>query len=168
MADENKPIGVDATGYEVLTNAVLVLLNQYPGLGKREIFFEQLEETSGIAFSADSGSLVMSETKDILGGIKQECQYPFFLVYRTASTREYQKLGVQTFLDGIGKWICQEPVEIDGNTVRLKSYPKLSQGRTIKRVTRMNSYGLEPNADGVQDWLLPITVQYTNEIEPLW
>lgn len=168
MADENKPIGVDATGYEVLTNAVLVLLNQYPDLGEREIFFEQLEETSGIAFSADSGSLVMSETKDILGGIKQECQYPFFLVYRTASTREYQKLGVQTFLDGIGKWICQEPVEIDGNTVRLKSYPKLSQGRTIKRVTRMNSYGLEPNADGVQDWLLPITVQYTNEIEPLW
>ncbi len=168
MADENKPIGVDATGYEVLTNAVLELLNQYPDLDGREIFFEQLDETSGIAFSADSGSLVMSETKDILGGLKQECQYPFFLVYRTASTREYQKLGVQAFLDGIGKWICQEPVEIDGKTVRLKSYPKLSQGRKINRVTRMNSYGLEPNEDGVQDWLLPVTVQYTNEIEPLW
>ncbi len=168
MADEHKPIGMDATGYDVLTNAVLELLNQYPALDGKEIFFEQLDEASGIAFSADSGSLVMNETEDILGGIKQECQYPFFIVYRTASTREYQKLGVQGFLDGIGKWICQEPVEIGGKTVRLKSYPKLSQGRTIKRVTRMNSYGLEPNEDGVQDWLLPVTVQYTNEIEPLW
>ena len=168
MAEESKPIGVDATGYDVLTNAVLSLLNQYPALNGREIYFEQLEETSGIAFSADNGSLVMSETEDVLGRIEQECQYPFFLVYRTASTREYQKLGVQEFLDGIGKWICQEPVEINGETVRLRQYPALSQGRKINRVTRMNSYGLEPNEDGVQDWLLPITVRYTNEIEPLW
>lgn len=168
MADEIKPIGVDATGYEVLTNAVLELLNQYPGLDGREILFEQLSETSGIAFSADNGSLVMSETEDVLGGIRQKCQYPFFIVYRTASTREYQKLGVQEFLDTIGKWICRETIEIGGETKRLLSYPALSRGRKITRVTRMNSYGLEPNTDGVQDWLLPVTVQYTNEIEPLW
>ena len=31
MAD-NKPIGKDAEGYEILTEAMKALLNQYPGL----------------------------------------------------------------------------------------------------------------------------------------
>ena len=32
MADERKPIGKDATGYEVITEAMKYLLNQFPGL----------------------------------------------------------------------------------------------------------------------------------------
>ena len=34
MAD--KPIGKDATGYEILTDAMKALLNQYPGLYENE------------------------------------------------------------------------------------------------------------------------------------
>lgn len=168
MAEEIKPIGVDATGYEVLTKAVQELLNAYPGLDGKEILFEELSETSGIAFSANNGALVMVERKNILGAIKQECQFPFFIIYRTASTREFQKLRVQTFLDTIGKWICKESAEIGEKTFLLSSYPSLSRGRKITRITRMNSYGLDPNENGVQDWILPVTVDYTNEIEPHW
>ena len=41
MAD--KPIGKDATGYEILTDAMKALLNQYPGLYENEtIKFEEL------------------------------------------------------------------------------------------------------------------------------
>lgn len=167
MADIQKPLGVDATGYEVLTKAVLALLAEYPGLDGREILFEELGENSGIAFSADNGALVMTERRTITGKIWQTCQYPFYVVYRTASTQERQKLQIQTFLDSLGKWICQEPAEIGGEIVRLKAYPELAQGRKITRVTRLNSYGLEPNNNGVQDWLLPVTVQYTNEIQPI-
>ena len=164
--DEKKPIGKDATGYEVLTAAVRDLLNQYPGLYEGEIVkFEELGETSGIAFSADSGALVYTETEDVCGGVTQTCRYPFFVVYRTAATREKQKLNVQSFLDTMGKWICREPAVIDGQEVRLMSWPKLAQGREIKRITRDNSYALEPNEDGVQDWLLPLTVEYTNQFE---
>lgn len=164
--DENKPIGKDATGYEVLTAAVRELLNQYPGLYEGEsVKFEELGETSGIAFSADSGALVYVETEDVCGGVTQMCRYPFFVVYRTAATREKQKLNVQSFLDAMGKWICREPAVIDGQEVRLTSWPKLAQGREIKRITRDNSYALEPNEDGVQDWLLPVTVEYTNQFE---
>ena len=40
MAD--KPIGKDATGYEILTDAMKALLNQYPGLYENEtIKFEE-------------------------------------------------------------------------------------------------------------------------------
>lgn len=50
MAD--KPIGKDATGYEILTDAMKALLNQYPGLYDNEtIKFEELGKESGIAFS---------------------------------------------------------------------------------------------------------------------
>lgn len=164
--EENKPIGVDASGFEILTNAVLDLLSQFPGLNGREILFEELGKESGIAFSADNGALIMTERRSITDHVTQTCQYPFFIVYRTASTKEYQKLQVQAFFDSIGKWLCKEPVEINGETVTA-TYPDLSDGRRITRVTRSNSYGLEPNEDGVQDWLLPVVVQYTNEFD-MW
>lgn len=164
MADEQKPIGVDATGFEVLTKAVLDLLSQYPGLNDREILFEELDKDSGLAFSADNGALIMSERRSVTDHVFQQCQYPFYVVYRTASTRERQKLQVQTFLDSLGKWLCKEPAVINGETYRLASYPELSAGREITRVTRSNSYGIEPNGS-IQDWLLPVTVQYTNEFD---
>lgn len=161
---EVKPIGYDVSGYSILTNAVLALLSEFPGLNGREIFFEELEE-SGIAFSADNGALIISELRSITDHVTQTCQYPFFIIYRTTSTKEFQKLQVQAFFDGIGKWICREPAEIGGETIRLKGWPALADGRRITRVTRGNSYGLTPNEDGVQDWLMPVTVQYTNEFD---
>ena len=135
MAD--KPIGKDATGYEILTDAMKALLNQYPGLYENEtIKFEELGKESGIAFSADNGALIYSEKED-----------------------------VQKFLDNLGKWICREPVIINDSETRLNAFPELSQGRVIKRITRDNSYGLEPQESGVQDWLLPLSVRYENTYE---
>ena len=165
--DELKPIGADVSGFEILTNAVLELLSQFPGLNGREILFEELGKESGIAFSANNGALVMSERRSITDHVRQNCQYPFFVVYRTASTQEYQKLQVQAFFDALGKWLCKEPAVVNGETVRLTQYPALSDNRKITRITRSNSYGLEPNEDGVQDWLMPVTVEYTNEFD-MW
>lgn len=165
--DELKPIGADVTGFDILTNAVLELLSQFPGLNGREILFEELDKESGIAFSANNGALVMSERRSITDHVRQNCQYPFFIVYRTASTQEYQKLQVQAFFDALGKWLCKEPAVVNGETVRLTQYPSLSDNREITRITRSNSYGLEPNEDGVQDWLMPVTVEYTNEFD-MW
>ena len=43
---DSKPIGMDASGYEILTRAVKSLLNQYPGLKDGEIIkFEELTKT---------------------------------------------------------------------------------------------------------------------------
>ena len=165
--EELKPIGADVDGFEILTNAVLELLSQFPGLTGREILFEELGKESGIAFSANNGALVMSERRSITDHVRQNCQYPFFIVYRTASTQEFQKLQVQAFFDAIGKWLCREPAMVNGETVRLQSYPALSDDRKITRITRSNSYGLEPSSDGVQDWLMPVTVEYTNEFD-MW
>ena len=165
MAEETKPIGTDAGGYELLTKAVKVLLNEFPGLNGQKILFEEIEEESGLAFSADAGALVMSERRSITDHITQECQFPFLVIYRTSSTREFQKLNVSAFLDTLGKWICKEPVEIDGVTYKLTSYPTISDGRKITRITRNNSYGTAPNENKSQDWILPVSVQYIYEFD---
>lgn len=164
--DERKPIGKDASGYDVLTTAVKALLNQFPGLYENKtVKFEELGEDSGIAFSADDGALIFSETEDVLGGVRQTCQYPFYIIYRTSSTKERQKMSIQEFLDTFGKWLCREPVVIDGSEERLSNYPTLSQGRKITKVTRDNSYGLEPQESGVQDWILPVSIEYKYDFE---
>lgn len=163
--DDNKPIGIDATGYELLTNAVRELLNRYPGLGDEVIRFEELDQESGIAFSADNGALVMTEKVSITDHVSQTCQYPFYVVFRAKGNFESQKIKAQAFLNTLGKWLCKEPVAINGETYRLTKYPSLSDGRKITKVTRMNSYGLEPQEDKVQDWLLPCTVQYVYEYD---
>ena len=165
--EEVKPIGADVSGFEILTNAVLSLLSHFPGLNGRVILFEELGTDSGIAFSANSGALIMTERRSITDHVVQQCQYPFYIVYRTASIEEYQKLQVQAFFDAIGKWLCREPAVVNGETVRLRSFPALTDGRRITRITRSNSYGLEANENGVQDWLLPVTVEYTNEFD-MW
>ena len=83
MAD--KPIGKDASGETILTEAVRTLLNQYPGLEEgQKIRFEELQKEDGIAFSANNGALIMSEKEDVCGIMHQTCQFPFFVIYRTA------------------------------------------------------------------------------------
>lgn len=166
VGDERKPIRKDASGYDVLTIAVKALLNQFPGLYENEtVKFEELGEDSGIAFSADNGALIFSETEDVLGGVRQTCQYPFYIIYRTSSTKERQKMSIQEFLDTFGKWLCRDPVVINGSEQRLSKYPTLSQGRKITKVTRDNSYGLEPQESGVQDWILPVSIEYKYDFE---
>ena len=162
---EIKPIGTDPTGYEYMKRAVKALLNDYPGLDGQTIYFEELGEEEGIAFSADSGALVMSERRSITDHVAQTCQFPFLVVYRTTATREFEKLNVSAFLDSLGKWLCKEPVEIDGESYRLSAYPSISDGRKITRVTRNNSYSTVPNANNSQDWVLPVSVQYTYEFD---
>jgi hypothetical protein len=164
---EVKPIGTDPTGYEYMVRAIKALLNEFPGLGGQKIYFEELGEEEGIAFSADSGALVMAERRSITDHVTQTCQFPFLVVFRTTSTREFEKLSVSAFLDTLGKWLCKEPVIINDVEHRLSSYPVITGNRKITRVTRNNSYGTVPNENKSQDWILPVSVQYTYEFDIL-
>lgn len=162
---EMKPIGFDPTGYDIVTKAVKALLNQFPGLDGQKVYFEEQSEDSGLSFFADAGALVISEKRSITDHVTQSCQYPFLVIYRTTATREFQKLNVSAFLDSMGKWVCKEPVEIGGVQHQLTGYPALSGGRKITRVTRSNTYGTVPNENKTQDWILPVTIQYTYEFD---
>lgn len=165
MEEEKKPIKEDTGGIESMVPAVKILLNQYPGLlPGEEVKFEELEETSGIAFINNSGALVYNETTDVTGGVEQKCQYLFILIYRMQSSRERQKLIAQQFLDTFGKWLCREPnvYERGGEPVE---YPVLTDGRKIIRLKRDLISATDPTDKGVQDWMLPVTVEYMNRFE---
>lgn len=165
MEEEKKPIKEDTGGIESMVPAVKILLNQYPGLlPGEEVKFEELEETSGIAFINNSGAMVYNETTDVTGGVEQKCQYLFILIYRMQSSRERQKLIAQQFLDTFGKWLCREPnvYERGGEPVE---YPVLTDGRKIIRLKRDLISATDPTDKGVQDWMLPVTVEYMNRFE---
>lgn len=161
--DEKKPIGVDNPGFQVLKDAVLTLLNQYPDLNGQVITYSGLTEDSGISMEPESGALVYSKQTDILGGIHQRCQFPFFIVKRGATTDEYQKFTVSEFLDTLGAWLCREPVTIKNSEYRLTDYPELTGGRRITDIERSNSYPLEPNENKTQDWVIRVDVNYTHD-----
>lgn len=160
-----KPISIDGSGFEVLKDAVLTLLNQYPWLDGQTISFMGLDENGGISVEPESGALVYSQTTDITGGVKQICQFPFFVVYRSGATNEYQKAKISEFLDALGTWLAKEPVTVDGVLETLTEYPSMSGNRKIVNIVRFNSYALSPNANNTQDWVLPVTVNYTHEFE---
>lgn len=167
MKEEPKPIGKDLGGYEEITQAVKVLLNQFPGLGiDDEVSFETFKNGGNLIFSNDSGALVYNEKEDVTGGITQECRYPFYLVCRRTTQTERGKLVVYQFLDTFGKWLCKEPTVYE-YTKPPAEYPKLAGGRKITRIRRNLIYGQDPNEDGTQDWVLPVIVEYTNEFEEL-
>ena len=160
-----KPIGVDEGGKEPLKIAIVSLLNQYPALDGRVISFQGLEEDSGISIEPESGTLVYAETEDILGNVRQDCQYPFFVVYRSAASSEYLKMNINDFLDQLGSWLGKETISVGGTEYQLAAYPEISGGRKISRIVRFNSYALEPNENRTQDWVLPVTVEYTHEYQ---
>ena len=164
MDESLKPIGRDAAGYTILREAMKDLMNKFPGLLPDEsVKFEELESESGIAISDNSGALIYTEDVYVSGSRNQTCRYPFYLVYRAASSaKERQKMSIQEFLEAFGNWLCMEDAVIGDETYRLGQYPALSGGRKIIRITRDNSYGTEPQEGGVQDWVLPVTVEYSN------
>ena len=71
MPENNQPIGTDATGFDILTQAVRDLLNRFPGLeAGEEILYETLAADGGIAFSNNAGALVYTDREDICGNVR--------------------------------------------------------------------------------------------------
>lgn len=151
---ENKPIGLDNVGHRILTDAVMEMMDQFSDISGQEIRFNDINET-GICFSNDTGSLILSEKANILGGYERRCSYPFFVIYRLARRDEKQMLAANEFLERLGCWISGDP--LGDEPVKI---PTLSDGRKITNISRSVPYPTEPTQDGMQDWILPVVVEY--------
>lgn len=158
---------IDIDGTEAVSKVLLTLLNEFPGLGSKKILFATLSETSGIGFFPTSGAALMTNKEDIVGHVKQVCAYPFNIIYRAAPKSEAQRLKIKELLDGIGRWLEQQPVTVNGVEYRLTDYPALSSGnREIKSINRTNPGHLNAAyQDGIEDWLISLTLRYDNEFD---
>lgn len=163
--NENQPIKRDNGGFEALKPAIIFLLNEYPALNGRVITFQGLTENDGISIEPESGTLVYSETPDIMGNVYQECQFPFLVVFRSNASTEYLKLNIHDFLDNLGAWLSKEPIVVNGEEYQLTAYPELSGNREITSIVRFNSYIMDENENQTQDWAIQITVNYTHKFK---
>lgn len=100
--DSKKIVKYDVDGYDIVTNALKDLLNEYPGLETGEVFkFSTLKEDDGIAFYPVSGAIIAQEKKSVTGKVNQLCNYPFYIVYRTSRDSPNMKADIKEFLDSV-------------------------------------------------------------------
>lgn len=167
MADNNTQVLLDVEGYEVLTTAIMTLVNQFPGLpGGTEIKFATLSETNGMALFPLNGAVIASQVKDIWGFVTQICTYPFVIYYRTGHPSPARRAAIKELLDNIGRWLEGQELTIKGTPYRLPAYPELTGTRRINSIARTApAYLAETDESGTEDWAVSITARYTNEYE---
>lgn len=167
MAETNKTElkKMDLEGYEIVTDAIQSLLDTYPGLEEGDkIVFSNLEETSGIAWYPVSGGAIEKEKKSVTGKVTQLCSYSFFIVYRSGSALPKRKVKIKEFLDSLGKWLERQQIKINEDTIQLKEYPSLSEGRRIEEIRRQTMAYLDSRTeDNIEDWVIGMNLKYKAE-----
>lgn len=165
MPEENKKVTkYDIDGYNVVSLALSDLLNSYPGLEDGEkITFSDLKEDSGIAFYPVSGAVIVLEKKGVTGKVNQLCNYPFYIIYRTGTNKDKVKIEIKEFLDNIGMWLEQQPIQIGSKKYQLEEYPELSSNRKIEEISRLTPAYLDNSYENnVQDWVISLSLKYRN------
>ena len=165
MPEENKKVTkYDIDGYNVVSLALSDLLNSYPGLEDGEkITFSDLKEDSGIAFYPVSGAVNVLEKKGVTGKVNQLCNYPFYIIYRTGTNKDKVKIEIKEFLDNIGMWLEQQPIQIGSKKYQLEEYPELSSNRKIEEISRLTPAYLDNSYENnVQDWVISLSLKYRN------
>ena len=165
MSETQNKVRYDIDGHEVVTDALLELVNQYSELtGDEKIQFSTLPDDGGVSFYPVSGAVIESEQTDITGRMERICLYPFTIVYRAANLTANRKLSVKEWLDRLGRWLEQQTVTIDETEHRLKEYPPLTGNRKILSIERQTPAFLdEPNEDKTEDWQISISARYMCE-----
>lgn len=164
MADTNEQVRYDFDGYEVITTALMALINQYPKLpAGDEIAFSTLEAESGKAMFPITGAIIETEDKDILGGTTQICLYPFFVIYRASGLSESRKAAIKEWLDDLGRWLEKQTITANDASYTLEEYPELSGSRRFLTINRQTPAYLDNTNEQVEDWAIYISARYSNE-----
>lgn len=123
---------VDVDGIDAVSEALLSLLNTFPGLGSgKGILFSTLSESGGIGFFPTSGAALLQNSEDITGHVHQVCLYPFHVIYRAAPKSDVQKIRIKDFLDTLGKWLELQPITLNGTAYKLERYPALDDPTAV-------------------------------------
>ena len=162
-----KEIRYDLNGIPVVTDALISLLNDYPGLmDDDEITFADLDEEGGITIVPISGAVIETERTDITDHITQVCLYPFYVIYREKDLSERRKIKTKEWLDNLGMWLERQIVTINNTEYQLEEYPDLTGGRKFLSIERQSPAYLDKNEeDATEDWVIYISARYQNEFD---
>ena len=166
MAD-NKPVALDIDGYEYVTDALMEMANSYPGLNKmvgEHFDFTNADPEDGLTIMATSGSVIYDERESITGHVRQECTYPFMVVYKASGLSQKRKIQVKEWMDTFARWMTRQPVTINNRTFVLQAWPELTHGRVIRTIQRQSPcYLAQINEDKSEIWAMDLVIRYRNE-----
>ena len=153
----------DVQGEDVITNALITLVNEYPKLDGQEIKFGTLSETGGIAMFPMSGAVIERDVVDILGNHEQICNYPFFVYYKVSGLTENRKVSVKEWLDDLGRWLEKQPITVGGTVSVLDEYPALTGNRKFLSIRRTTPATLDAVGKGQEEnWAIRLVARYQN------
>ena len=157
----------DVEGYELITAALMALINTFPGLEHGETFgFATESDEEGVSVFPTTGSFIYDERESITGHVTQLCQYPFTVVYRKSGLNSKRRMTAKEWLDTFGRWIERQPVVIKNTTYVLPAWPKLSENREIREITRQApAYLVAVNDDKSEQWIMDVVIRYRNEFD---
>ena len=165
--EQSQNLRSDVDGYELVTNALMSLVNQFPLLEEGETFsFAQLDDDEGIAIFPSTGSFIYDERESITGHVTQMCQYPFTVVYRASGLNQKRKIDAKEWLDYFGRWIEKQPINYDDTRYVLDEWPELSGDRSIEEVFRQTpSYLIDVPENKSENWICEIIIRYRCEFD---
>ena len=163
--NNRRTVEYDVEGYDVITEAVVNLLNDYPALKTGDaITFNILNENSGKSMFPLSGSIIEKKWRDILGRTTEICQYPFFVIVRYGSLNESRKINVKEWLDNLGRWLEKQTITVDETNYTLTGYPILTGNRRFLEIRRTTPAALNAiNDNNTEDWAISIVARYENQ-----
>ena len=165
--DKKQPLP-DTEGFPYVTDALMETINSFPGLYEDEQFAFSTVPTNedGMTVIASSGAAIQDELEDITGHVMQTCTYPFTVVCRSSGLNSKRKIQTKEWMDKLAEWLCRKAVDIDGTSYQLKSWPKLTEDREIRLITRRTpSFLGGTNEDKSEDWVMDMVIQYRNEFD---
>ena len=161
-----KQITYDVDGYDVVTDALLTLINQYPALDGDVVKFSTLSKESGKSMFPISGAVIESEKENIIGHITQVCQYPFYIICRESGLSEQNRAKVKEQLDNLGKWLEKKEISIEDKKYQLKEYPTLTGERKFLSISRQTPSYLDNVTESMtEDWAISISARYQYEYD---
>ena len=165
--DEVKKFGFDFDGFDYVTNALMSLINSFPGLDEGERFtFATIPNEDGLSVIASSGSFIIEHHESITDYVWEVCAYPFTVIYRASGLNQSRKIAAKEWMDTLAKWLTRQTVWINGQEYHLEKWPALSEGRRIKTITRQSpAYLASINEDTSENWVMDLIIQYHNEFE---
>ena len=165
--DDDRVYRQDIDGYEDVTNALMSMVNSYPGLIEDEKFqFTMIDPEEGLSIMATSGSFILEDHESVTGHVWQMCLYPFMVVYRVSGLNQQRKIQAKEWMDTFARWLTRQPVNIDGQTVVLEEWPVLTEGRVIRNISRQTPAFLGGiNEDKSENWVMNLQIQYRNEFD---
>ena len=154
---EEKNVRIDLRTGEQITPKLLAFLNEYPDLQGDIIVFGDGSQESGLAMYPISGAVVVTEEEDITGHHTQECQYPFYLIYKVSTGSTSNRISIKEFLDDVGMW-----AEVQDYSV----FDDLVDGLKVTAVSRQTPAYLDSREENnVENWAIYLTLYYTREWE---